>query len=126
MQGEDEGERTQSLLKFVSPEGVQGKRQHYLFSAGQVRDVLPALLWGHNAEDDAFREGIHAVDKLKLGIAAEGDHLRLWISTLSLRRIPVTYLVHLLELERDCAEAGHELVEPPLPQRLILFLLGVP
>jgi hypothetical protein len=67
------------------------ERRERLLSARQVRDVLPALLGGPDAEDDALREGVEAINKLKLGIAAESDHL-----------------VHLLEAEGDDTAFGAE------------------
>ena len=41
-----------------------------LLAAGQVADVLPALLWRHHAEQDPFGEGVEAVDEFELGIAS--------------------------------------------------------
>ena len=37
--------------------------KHYLLASREVRDVLPALLRRHHAENDTLGEGIHAVDQ---------------------------------------------------------------
>ncbi|PLB45759.1 hypothetical protein P170DRAFT_251609 [Aspergillus steynii IBT 23096] len=82
MQSEDQSQTGQGLL-----------------TTGQVADVLPALLRGHDGEQDTLGEGIQGVDQLQLGVTAHGDHL-----------------VHLLESKRDDAESLHESVQSRGPE----------
>lgn len=69
----------------------EGQTAECLFTTGEVANVLPALLGGHDAEENAFAEGIQAVDEFELCVSAHGDHL-----------------IHFLESERDGAETFHE------------------
>ncbi len=41
----------------------KGKRAERLLTTGQIRNVLPALLRWHDAENDTFREGIQTVNQ---------------------------------------------------------------
>ena len=68
-------------LSRSQPEGVRG------WGTGSRRRAGP--------EDDALGERVERVDELKLGVAAQRDHL-----------------VHLLEPHRDDPEARHKLVQP--------------
>ena len=84
----------------------EGETAQRLLATRQVGYVLPRLLRRHDAEEDALREGVERVDQLQLRIAAHRDHL-----------------VHLLQPERDDAEALHEASEAELAQ-VIATLLG--
>jgi hypothetical protein len=83
------------------------------------------LLWRHDAEDDAFGEGVEAVDEFKLGIAAKGDELSAFVSMHGSRRQLATDLVHLLELAADGGKADHKLLEATLPQTVEGRLGGI-
>lgn len=91
---------------------VQRKHQRQtaqrLLPPTEVRDILPALLRRHDAEQDPFGEGIQTVDQLQLRVAAHGDHL-----------------VHFLEAQRDGAKARHEAFEAERAQVVVPLLGGV-
>ena len=44
-----------------------------------------------------------------------------WIAVV----VDITDLVHLLELERDSREPGHELIQPLFPQLVVVLFLSV-
>ena len=46
-----------------------------LLATRQIRDILPALLGGHDTEDYAFRERVHAVNEFQLSVSAKSNHL---------------------------------------------------
>jgi hypothetical protein len=88
-----EVERGVDLVHHVQRRGLvvvqrkdQRERREGLLAAGQVGNVLPALLGRAHGEDDALGEGVEGVDELELRVAAQRDHL-----------------VHLLQLQRDLA-----------------------
>mgnify|MGYP001590681608 CR=1 FL=1 len=105
----------------------ESERAERLLPSREVRDVLPALLGRHDAEDDAFREWIQRVDEFKLCVAAERDHLpRCDVSDIECKGEATTNLVHLLELHRNDSEALHKLLEALIPQVVRKLLRTVP
>ena len=84
------------------------ERAQRLLSTRQVRDVAPALLRRHDAEDDALRERIHAVNELQLSVAAkrnrlgklsvrsrDGRYKRTWYISLSLAEMMLKPFINL-------------------------------
>ena len=69
------------------------KRTERLLASRKVTDVLPALLWWHDAENDSLAERIETVNQLQFRVSAERDGL-----------------VHLFQFGRNDAEACHEAV----------------
>ena len=79
-----------------------------LLTPGQVRNVLPRLLWRHHGEQDPLRERIQRVHELQLRVAAHGDHL-----------------IHFFQPQGDETEPRHETFETELAEVVAALFGGV-